>query len=114
LRSIAKQLGNRQIVIAREITKIFEQFVRGNVNETINWVENNEIKGECCIVVEGNKGNEPTDTLWWATLSIEEHVSHYEKNDNMSHKSAMKQLAIERNISRREVYQHIHVKKQER
>jgi len=111
LRMIANILGNRQIVIAREITKIYEQFVRGDAKEAINWAENNEIKGECCIVVEGadehSSGNKP----WWESLSIKEHVNHYETIDKLPHKAAMKQTALDRNISRREVYAHIHVEK---
>lgn len=111
LQAIDKGLGNRQIVIAREITKVFEQFIRGNVEEVIEWIENNEIKGECCILVDGMGEGQKEDTMWWESLSIQEHVSHYEETKQMTNKQAMKQVAIDRNISRREVYQHIHVEK---
>ncbi len=112
LRAIEKQMGNRQIVIAREITKIYEQFVRGEVEDVLAWVEENDIKGECCIVVEGNLvAEEENDALWWAPLTIAEHVTHYEENDNMPHKSAMKQVAVDRKMTRREVYQQIHINK---
>src|SRR5690625_3094618 len=111
LREIAKQLGNRQIVIAREITKIYEQFVRGKVKEILNWLENNELKGECCIVIEGDVRGEKEEETWWLSLSIPEHVRHYEIRDKLPHKMAMKQVAVDRNISRRDVYQQIHVNK---
>lgn len=109
LRFLAKYLGNRQIVIAREITKIYEQFVRGNVDTIVQWIENKELKGEFCILVEGNRQTEIQNDLWWSSLSIEEHVRHYEQSDKLSHKAALKQVAKDRHMSRRDVYQQIHV-----
>lgn len=111
LRFIAKQMGNRHIIIAREMTKIYEQFVRGKVEDVIAWTEENDLKGECCIVIEGNESAEDNDSLWWASLTIAEHVRHYEENDNMTHKLAMKQVATDRKMSRRDVYQQIHINK---
>ncbi|MEI3613538.1 16S rRNA (cytidine(1402)-2'-O)-methyltransferase [Pseudogracilibacillus sp. SO30301A] len=111
LQAIVKLLGNRQISISREITKIYEQILRGNGKDVLRWAENNEIKGECCIVVEGNDAGEENASVWWQNLSIPDHVKHYEISDEMSHKAAMKQVAVDRGISRREVYQKIHVKK---
>ena len=111
LQDITKNIGNRQVSIAREITKIHETYVRGCAKDVYEWVKNNEIKGECCIVVEGNveEGTEKDD--WWQDLSIAEHVEYYEKKQAMNHKLAMKQVAVDRNITRRDVYQQIHVKK---
>lgn len=112
IQMLDQQLGNRQIVIAREITKVFEQFIRGNVETVLEWVENNVIKGECCIIVEGNQaGEEDEDSLWWKALTIPEHVLHYEQQEQVSNKEAMKQVAKDRNISRRDVYQQVHVNK---
>ncbi|MBO1004470.1 16S rRNA (cytidine(1402)-2'-O)-methyltransferase [Pseudogracilibacillus auburnensis] len=111
LRMISKRLGNRQIVIAREITKIYEQIIRGNVEEVLDWMEKDVVKGECCIIVEGNKEEEETDILWWASLTIPEHVLHYEQQDRLSHKEAMKQVAIDRSMTKRDIYRQIHVKK---
>ena len=110
LRTIQKQLGNRQIVIAREITKIYEQFIRGNVEKVLKWAEENVVKGECCIVIEGSSDTEVADTSWWEMLSIAEHVKAYEEKEGLSNKEAMKRVALDRNIARREVYHHIHVK----
>jgi len=110
LRTIQKQLGNRQIVIAREITKIYEQFIRGNVEKVLKWAEENVVKGECCIVIEGSSDIEVADTSWWEMLSIAEHVKAYEEKEGLSNKEAMKRVALDRNIARREVYHHIHVK----
>lgn len=110
---IAKSLGNRQIVIAREISKVFEQYIRGNVEKVIKWTESNTIKGECCIIVEGTMEEVQTDSLWWSSLTIKEHVLHYEEHENISNKDALKRVAVDRNMSKRDVYQHVHVKKLE-
>lgn len=109
LQNITKTLGNRQIAIAREITKIHETFVRGEVDEVLEWLNNHPQKGECCIIVEGYSGASQLQDTWWSGISIAAHVNHYEQQKNMNHKAAMKQVAIDRNISRREVYQEIHV-----
>src|SRR5699024_6331847 len=103
---------NRQIVISREITKMYEQYIRGTCREVIAWTEGNEIKGECCIVLEGNVHNEELkDNSWWKSFSIMEHVQYYEIQEKMSNKTAMKQVAQDRNIPKRNVYQKVHVDK---
>lgn len=110
LQNITKSLGNRQVVIAREITKIHETYVRGNARDVLQWIKNHPVKGECCIVVEGTD-EKPKQIAWWEKFTIEEHVKHYEQFEKMSHKLALKQVATDRNISKRDVYQAIHVKK---
>src|SRR5690625_8018288 len=99
------------MLIVEEVKKIKEKLVRGKVKEILNWLENNELKGECCIVIEGDVHGEKEEETWWLSLSIPEHVRHYEIRDKLPHKMAMKQVAVDRNISRREVYQQIHVNK---
>lgn len=110
LKAIEQALGNRHIAIAREITKLYEQFVRGNVEDVLNWLETNEIKGECCIVIEGTDEAVVEDDSWWHELTIEEHVVAYETKEGLANKAAMKKVAVDRGISRRDVYQAIHVK----
>lgn len=111
VRLILEELGDRQLSVAREITKLYEQYIRGTASEVAEWLSENNVKGECCIVVEGNSGEAlNVDELWWSELSIENHVKHYEKKENISHKVAMKQVAEDRNVSRRDIYQQIHVK----
>ena len=106
-----KVLGNRDIVLARELTKLYEQFVRGSVKDVIKWLDTNEIKGECCILIEGAKEAMLEDeNIWWENLSIEAHVQTYETKEGLSNKEAMKRVAKDRRISKREVYQHIHIK----
>lgn len=108
---IAKKVGNRPIVIAREITKLYEEFIRGKAEDVWQWVHENPLKGECCIVLEGSvEQSEGSDALWWASLSIAEHVQYYEEKEATPHKIALKKVAVDRNMSRREVYAKLHIK----
>lgn len=107
--AILSEMGERQISIAREITKLYEQFIRGTASEVADWLDENGVKGECCIVIEGSNGEVVSGDVWWEALSVKEHVAYYEKEQAISHKMAMKQVAVDRNVSRREVYQEIHV-----
>ena len=80
LRALSEQVkrGTREIVLARQLTKRFEEFLRGTLEEAVNWVESNNIRGEFCIVLEGNDGSdleEPEATWWDKGLSVLEHVS---------------------------------------
>lgn len=109
LKVIREQLGNRQAAIARELTKRFEEYVRGTIEELIIWADKNQLRGEFCIVVDGNlEGEEEQIPQWWSQLSIIEHVNHYIKEHSLSSKDAIKQVATERDISKREVYQTFH------
>lgn len=112
LHSLRKNLGNRQIVIAREITKLYEEYIRGHMEEVIAWLYENDLKGECCIVVEGDEDGEEED-LWWGHLSVLEHVNHYIKIEKATSKEAIKLVAKERKMPKREVYQIFHVNKDE-
>lgn len=110
LKSIQKAVGNeRKITLAREVTKKFEEFLRGTVEEAVVWAEENEIRGEFCLVLEGNADPEPVENVkWWEQLSIEEHVDQLIETKNLTSKEAIKEAAIERQLSKREVYQAYH------
>lgn len=109
--SLLETFGDRHVVIARELTKRFEEFIRGKTSEIVAWLDDNEVKGECVIVVEGNYKNElETETLWWSHLSVKDHVIHYVEEEKMPSKDAIKRVAKERHIPKREVYQIYHVK----
>lgn len=103
-------LGNREIVLARELTKRFEEYIRGTMEEVLAWTETNELKGEFVIVVEGASEDE-TDTEgdWWTGLDMKEHVEHYMDKEGLSSKEAIKQTAVDRGIPKREVYQNYHI-----
>ena len=63
--------GDTSCCFAREVTKRFEEFLRGTLEEAVVWVESNEIRGEFCIVIEGGDGIvEEATKCWWKDLSI--------------------------------------------
>lgn len=100
--------GETRIALVRELTKRFEEYIRGTVEEVLAWIEEHELKGECCIVLENNNDQQNNgDLLWWSNLSITEHVDHYVKKGSTK-KNAIKQVAIERKLPKREVYQTYH------
>lgn len=110
LKAIREIFGNRRIVLSRELTKKFEEFLRGTLDEAIQWAENIEIRGEFCLVVEGS--SEPLqdeEEQWWSTLDLKDHVQYYIDRKGLSSKEAIKQTAIDRSISKRDVYQAYHI-----
>src|SRR5699024_8909263 len=54
LQTLLKIFDDRKLSIARELTKRYEEYVRGNISEVLNWTKDNELKGEFCLVVHGN------------------------------------------------------------
>lgn len=97
-----KQVLNkdRKIVLAREITKIHEEFIRGNIDDLIEKIK--DIKGEIVLIIEGNSDISEENEL--NNLSIEEHYKFYE-NQGFSKKDIIKKIAKDRNVNKNEVYQ---------
>lgn len=102
------QLGNRKITLARELTKRFEEYIRGTIEEVLDWVKSNDLKGEFVLVVEGSF-NEEVEEEWWQSLTMKAHVDHYVEHEALSSKEAIKQTAVDRKLPKREVYQAYHV-----
>jgi 16S rRNA (cytidine1402-2'-O)-methyltransferase len=104
-------LGDRNIVLCRELTKKFEEFIRGTISEVLAWAESEEIRGEFVLVIEGASLSsiEVAETHWWETLSLSEHVEHYISKENMNSKDAIKQTAKDRDMQKRDVYQAYHI-----
>lgn len=88
--------NNRQISISREITKKYEETIRGNLSDILEKI--NEIKGECVLVVSGNSDIDNIDDI-----SIEDHIVMY-INNGESIMSAIKLVAKERNMKKNDVY----------
>lgn len=104
------QLGNRKIVLCRELTKKFEEFIRGDIESVLQWSQENEIRGEFCIVVEGGSdADKPSIEEWWQELSIKEHVDYYVSEKELSSKEAIKQVAKERDTQKRDIYHAYHI-----
>ncbi|MFB5763028.1 16S rRNA (cytidine(1402)-2'-O)-methyltransferase [Paenibacillus medicaginis] len=102
---IQEAYGTRQIVLARELTKLHEEWVRGSVTDCLAWLEEHPPLGEYCLVVEGKSAREEAEErqAWWKELTLQEHVEHYESEGN-SRKEAMKRTAADRSLSKRDVY----------
>lgn len=104
-------LGNRNIALCRELTKKYEEFIRGTLEDAIKWAHQDEIRGEFCIVVEGTDVVQEEVTSWWQPLSLDEHIQHYISVKSMTSKEAIKQTAKDRGLNKRDVYQAYHVEK---
>ena len=106
-------LGDRRITICRELTKKFETVMPTTLAEALSYYEANEPRGEYVLVIEG-KSREAVladQRAVYEEMSMEEHMALYEEQ-GMDHKEAMKAVAKDRGISKREVYNYlINVKK---
>lgn len=104
LEQILEILGNRNIVLARELTKIHEEFIRGTVDEILNQID--EIKGEFVILIEGNNlSKKDLELNNLNSLSLEEHYEIYEKQ-GLDKKEIIKKIAKDRNVNKNEIYQY--------
>ena len=101
LKNMLEIFGNRKIAIVRELSKKYEETIRGNIKEIL--VNYKELKGEIVLVVEGVKQN-------FQDLSINQHVDLYIQ-DNLSLNDAMKKVAKERGIPKSIVYKEYHQNK---
>lgn len=103
LKDILQEVGDVNIVLARELTKIHEEFIRGKISEIIE--KYTDLKGEMIIVLEGNKFDNSTDKLTELlnNMSIEEHYNYYKKQ-NLEKKEIVKKMAKDRNVNKNEIY----------
>ena len=109
LKDMQLVLGERKIVMARELTKKFEEFLRGNLTEALEWAETNEVRGEFCLVLEGN-ANAPQEEEGndWDELTIVVHIENYMEQHEVSSKEAIKEVAKLRGLPKRDVYNEYH------
>lgn len=101
LEDIIKNLGDRNIVLAKELTKIHETFIRGKVSEILDILKEKEPKGEYIILIEGEKVEQENELN---NLTIEEHYKYYE-DKGLEKKEIIKKIAKDRNVSKNEIYQ---------
>lgn len=94
---------DRRIVLARELTKIHEEFLRMTIKEAIQYYEEKEIKGEFVILVEGK---ELSENEKFSTESIEDLMNKYIE-EGLDKKDAMKKVAKDKGISKSEVYKEL-------
>ena len=109
LGELYEALGERRITLCRELTKKFETILPTTIGEALSLYEREEPRGEYVLVVEGKslrqKEEERQDS--WQSMTVEEHMALYEKG-GMDQKTAMKQVAKDRGVPKREIYAVIH------
>ncbi len=110
LRELSETLGDRNITLCRELTKKFETVLPTTINRALEKYEEEEPRGEYVLVLAGKsrESKKQEAIAAWKGMSIEEHMAFYEK-DGMDSKTAMKQVAKDRGVGKREIYQYLHV-----
>ena len=106
LELLFETLGNRRTSVCRELTKKHETVFASNLKDAVKYYEAHEPKGECVIVIEGKSREEVRagERAQWEKMSIEDHMEFY-MNEGMEKKDAMKRVAKDRGVSKREIYQ---------
>ena len=106
LEELRDALGNRRITLCRELTKKYEEGQRTTIDKVLEYYKDKEPRGEYVLVLEGKTKEEVEEERKkeWETLSLEEHMQLYEQK-GVSHKEAMKLVAKDRGVSKRDIYQ---------
>ena len=109
--------GEQQsVVLCRELTKTYEEFIRGTAAELVALVNEEELKGECCILIGSKNPDEVTTALSGAleentpdaSLSIAEQVDWFMEQQNLTQKDAIKAVAKHLGLKKQEVYKEVH------
>ena len=112
LKLFLERLGNRKITVCRELTKRHETALAVTLEEAMAHYEANPPKGECVLVIEGKSREEAREEerKQWEEMTIEDHMEVYTKQ-GMDKKSAMKAVAKDRGVSKRDIYQYLESRK---
>lgn len=108
LGELYEALGNRRITLCRELTKKFETILPTTIMEALALYEREEPRGEYVLVVEGKSllQKKEEEQAAWQSMTVEEHMAYYEEG-GMDEKTAMKQVAKDRGVPKREIYQYL-------
>ena len=106
LEELQGALGNRKIAVCRELTKRYEEKMLSTISDMLDFYKENEPRGEYVLVLEGKSFEEiaEEEKKSWEAMTLEEHMAVYE-NQGIDRKEAMKLVAKDRGISKRDVYQ---------
>ena len=106
LNELLEVLGNRKMTLCRELTKKHETAFASTIEDILKYYETQEPKGECVLVIEGKNRAElvQEERARWEEMSIEEHMEVY-LGQGMDKKEAMKAVAKDRGVSKRDIYQ---------
>lgn len=103
LNDLSDILQSREVVLARELTKIHEEYIRGTVKELMEKTDN--LKGEMILIIEKNNKDNEEELNSLNNLTLEEHYNFYEKR-GLNKKEIIKKIAKDRNVSKNEIYQY--------
>lgn len=108
LQELLDTLGNRRITVCRELTKKHETAFLTTLEEAVIYYQENEPKGECVLVVEGKSMEDirREEIAGWEAMSLEEHMEFYE-SQGKDRKEAMKLVAKDRGVSKRDIYRQL-------
>ena len=108
LAELYEVLGDREIALCRELTKKFETVMKTTLKDAIGYYEENEPRGEFVLVLEGKSREEKKQEKIeeWEKMSIEEHMAYYE-NQGIDHKEALKKVAKDRGVGKRDIYKYL-------
>ncbi len=103
-------LGNRELSVCRELTKIYEENQRTTLEGLLTYYKEHEPRGEYVLVIRGKDRKEIKEEQQrsWDALTLPQHMAYYEEQ-GIAHKEAMKLVAKDRGVSKREIYQKLHV-----
>ena len=98
--------GDRRLTICRELTKRHEEKLQMTLTDSLSYCEVNEPRGEYVLIIAGRSREEmkKEEQAGWEALSLEEHMAHYE-SQGIDRKEAMKRVAKDRGVSKRDIYQ---------
>lgn len=98
--------GDRRLTICRELTKRHEEKLQMTLADSLSYYEVNEPRGEYVLIIAGRSREEmkKEEQVGWEALSLEEHMAHYE-SQGIDRKEAMKRVAKDRGVSKRDIYQ---------
>ena len=105
LKDLQEALGERNITICRELTKKHETIFRTTFSAAVTYYEENGVRGECVIIIEGKDPKEirRMEQKSWESIPVEEHIAIY-LEQGMDKKEAMKAAAKDRGVGKREIY----------
>ena len=108
LEELYEVLGNRRITLCRELTKKFETVLPTTLEEALAKYETEEPRGEYVLVMEGKSFEQKKEEAikTWEEMTIEEHMAYYEQQ-GMDYKAAMKQVAKDRGVGKRDIYSYL-------
>lgn len=106
IEELQEVLGDRNLTVCKELTKKHESKMQTTFSAFLSYCQTNEPRGEYVLIICGKSREEITKEKQssWESMSIEEHMSHYE-SQGIDHKEAMKLVAKDRGVSKREIYQ---------